>query len=550
MMVMKTCKEVENYIKIVRSGEVAVCREQIMMCDLLEKILEKEDVYFDTDQLEKYLSFQKYFPYELLPWELLCFAVHNTLYKGNGQLRFPVLVVIVGRGAGKNGYLAFEDFALITPVNNIMHYDIDIFATSEDQAAATFNDIYDVLESNENKFKGKFEWNKEVIRNVKTKSEIQFRTSNPKTKDGGRPGKVDFDEYHAYEDYKLINVAVTGLGKKKHPRRTIISTQGDVRDGPLDKLLKKCIEILKGECEDNGTFPFICRLDTDEEIEDPKMWDKANPSLRYFPDLQQEMQIEFTDYLDDPISNAAFATKRMNRPKENMDLHVTRWKNVEAATREIPDVSGWDCICGIDFASFSDFAAVVLLFKKGEDRYIITHSWVCKNSADYKRIKAPLEEWEKAGMLTIVDEVEIFPEYLTDWIYTQGRKYNILRIVLDNFRYSLMKKALDSIGYKATSDKKTSKVHVIRPSDKYIVAPKVLSLFNRGLIAWGETAVLMRWYVWNTKLTRKPNGNMEFEKIEERSRKNDGFMAYVAALCDEDLIKERIKPRQRLATIC
>ena len=549
-MVTKTCKQVEDYIQIVRSGEIAVCQEQILMCDLLEDVLKHEDVYFDIDQLQRYLSFQKYFPYDLLPWELFCFAVHNTLYKSNGQLRFPVLVILVGRGAGKNGYLAFEDFALLTPVNGVMHYDIDIFATSEDQAAATFNDIYDVLENNETRFKGKFEWNKEVIRNVKTKSEIHFRTSNPKTKDGGRPGKIDFDEYHAYEDYKLINVAVTGLGKKKYPRRTIITTQGDVRDGPMDKLLKKCISILKRECDDNGTFPFICRLDSDDEIEKPEMWDKANPSLRYFPDLQQEMKIEFADYLEDPISNAAFATKRMNRPKENMDLHVTKWENIETATRAVPDLSGWDCICGIDFASFSDFAAVVLLFKKGEERYIITHGWVCRHSADYKRIKAPLEEWEKAGMLTIVDEVEIFPEYLTDWICIQGRKYNILRIVLDNFRYSLMKKALDAIGYKATSDKKTSKVHVIRPSDKYIVAPKVLSIFNRGLLAWGEIAALMRWYVWNTKLTRKPNGNMEFEKIEERSRKNDGFMAYVAALCDEDLIKERVKPKQRLATIC
>ncbi len=544
------CDEVQAYIDIVRSGEVPVCREQTLMCDFLEDVLKNEDVYFDTEQLKRYLSFQKYFPYKLLPWELFCFAVHNTLYKSDGQLRFPVLVIVVGRGAGKNGYLAFEDFALITPVNGVMHYDIDIFATAEDQAAATFNDVYDVLDNNEKEFKGKFYWNKEVIRNLRTKSEIRFRTSNPKTKDGGRPGKVDFDEYHAYEDYKLINVAVTGLGKKKHPRRTIISTQGDVRDGPLDKLIKKCIAILQRECEDNGTFPFICRLDSDEEITKPEMWDKANPSLRYFPDLQQEIMIEFADYTEDPISHAAFATKRMNRPQDSAELHVTRWENIEAATRALPDMAGWDCICGIDYASFSDFASVVLLFKKGEERYIITHSWICKNSADYKRIKAPLEEWEKAGLLTIVHEAEIFPEYLTDWIRERGKKYNILRVVLDHFRYALVKKALESIGYKESSDKEKTKVHLIRPSDKYIVAPKVLSIFNRQLLVWGSLAPLMRWFTWNTKITRKPNGNMEFEKIEERSRKNDGFMAYVAALCDEDCIKERVRPKQRLSTIC
>lgn len=541
-----TCKYVQEYIDIVRSGEVVVCKEQIWMCNFLENVLENEDVYFDEEQLERYLKLQKYFPFRLLPWEKFCFAVHNTLYKKNGQLRFPNLVVLVGRGAGKNGYLAFEDFALITPINGVQKYNIDIFATSEEQASATFNDIYDILDSDEKTFKGKFEWNKEIIRNVKTKSEIRFRTSNPKTKDGGRPGKVDFDEYHAYEDTKLINVAVTGLGKKKYPRRTIISTQGDVRDGPLDKLLNKCERILKGEIPDNGTFPFICRLDSDEEIVKPEMWDKANPSLRYFPDLQQEMEIEFSDYLEDPISNSAFATKRMNRPKENMDVHVTKWENVLATNKPIPDMRGWDCICGIDYALLGDFAAVVLLFKKGEQRYIITHSWVCRQSPDWSRIKYPIEAAEKEGILTIVNEVEIAPEYLTEWICEQGKEYNIKKICLDNFRYGLMRKALKDIGFEATKDER-SKVHLIRPNDKRIVAPKIFSIFNRQLLAWGDNS-LMRWYTWNVKVTKK-NGNIDFEKIEEKSRKTDGFMALVAAIVDEDEIKERKMPRKIIPTL-
>lgn len=543
---MTICKPVQEYIDIVRGGKVPVCEEQILMCDLLEDVLSTEDVYFDEEQLERYFNLQKYFPYNLLPWEKFCFAIHNTLYKSNGQLRFPVLVILVGRGAGKNGYLAFEDFSLLTPVNGVEKYNIDTFATAEDQAKTTFGDIYDILESDKMKFKGKFTWNKECIKNIKTKSEMRYYSSNPKTKDSRRPGKVDFDEYHAYENYKLIEVAVTGLGKKKHPRRTIISTQGDVRDGPLDKLLDKCMKILKRIKPDNGTFPFICRLDSDEEIENPKMWDKANPSLRYFPDLQQEIEMEFSDYLDDPISNSAFATKRMNRPKDNLDIQVTTWDNVLATNREIPDLSGYDCICGIDFASFSDFAAVFLLFKMGDKRYGITHSWVCRNSKDWKRIQYPIEEAEKAGLLTITDEVEIDPDDLTKWIYEQGRKYNIRRITLDNFRYALMKKSLKKIGYE-WSKGEDSKVHLIRPSDKYIVAPKVISIFNKHQIAWGDNS-LMRWYTWNVELIKK-NGNMEFGKIDEKARKTDGFMAYIAALVDEDLIKERKVPRRPFGTL-
>ena len=61
----------------------------------------------------------------------------------------------------KNGYLGFEDFCLLTPTNGIKHYNIDIFATTEDQAKTTFNDVYNVLEDNRDKMQRFFYWNTE-----------------------------------------------------------------------------------------------------------------------------------------------------------------------------------------------------------------------------------------------------------------------------------------------------------------------------------------------------------------------------------------------------
>lgn len=211
---MTNCKYLDDYIKQVKSGQYRVCKEQIQLVNFIEKVFENEQVYVDNEQVEKYFALQKYFPYELFAWEKFCFILHNCTYSAPGVLRFPDLVCVVGRGAGKNGYLAFEDFALLTPVNGIRNYDIDICATSEEQASTTFNDIYEILENNSTKMQRHFKWNKTEITNIKTNSTIRYRTSNSKTKDGGRPGKVDFDEKHAYENYKLIDVFTTGLGKK------------------------------------------------------------------------------------------------------------------------------------------------------------------------------------------------------------------------------------------------------------------------------------------------------------------------------------------------
>ena len=74
---MTNCKYIDDYIKLVRSNIYPSCKEQYLLCDFVEKIFETEDIYVDIEQLEKYLDYQKYFPYKLFEWEKFCFALHN-----------------------------------------------------------------------------------------------------------------------------------------------------------------------------------------------------------------------------------------------------------------------------------------------------------------------------------------------------------------------------------------------------------------------------------------------------------------------------------------
>lgn len=523
---------IKQYIDLVRSGKIAVCNEQLKLCDLVESIFRKEDIYVDEQQLEKYLSYQKYFPYKLFEWEQFVFALHNCTYKSDGSLRFPILFIYVGRGAGKNGFLAFEDFCLLTPANGVKDYHIDIFAMSEDQAMQSWNDVYNILEDNKNVMKKHFYWNKEIIRNLKTGSEFRYRTSNAKTKDGGRPGKVDFDEYHAYENYKLIDVATTGLGKKALPRRTIMSTDGLVRGGPLDDLIEKCENILNGDIPDNGTLPFLCRLDRDEEVNEKKNWTKPNPSLPYLPHLLSELEQEYFDYTLNPAANTSFMAKRMNRPPKELENEVTAWTNILATNQPIDEdiLIGMPCVAGIDYMQTTDFLGAGLLYRIGKKDYWITHTWVGKNSPDLKRIKAPLEQWASQGLLTFVDSSEILPELPVVWLANEAAKRDsqILKIGIDNFRYSLLSKALRSIYFSA--DKDFGNVVKLRPSDEMLNIPVITSGFVSHNFVWGDNP-LMRWACQNSKTITSPAGNITYGKIEPKSRKTDSFKAFVAAEC-------------------
>lgn len=526
-----------QYMDFVRSGQYMCCKDQYLLCNLVEHIFENEDIYVDTDQLEKYLSYQKYFPFRLFEWEIFCFALHNCTYRADGRLRFPILGVYVGRGAGKNGYLGFEDFCLLTSVNGVPQYHIDIFATSEDQAKQSFEDVYNVLEANETKMKKHFSWTKEKITNTDTGSEFRFRTSNAKTKDGGRPGKVDLDEVHAYENYALIDVATTGLGKKRHFRRTITTTDGNVRGGPLDDYIESWEKILTGEMPDNGTLPFICRLDSDDEVDDPQMWHKANPSLRYLPDLMDEMLLEYAEYKQNPAANTSFITKRMNRPPRMTENAVTSWDNIKATNQPIDEslICGRPCVGGIDYMKSTDFLGAGLLWRVGERDIWLSHTWVCKKSPDLKRIKAPLAEWEARGLLTFVDVPEIPPELPAVWLANEAAKRNaqILKIGIDSYRYALLRRALQDINFSA--DKEYGNVKLIRPSDEMRQVPLITSGFVGHRFIWGDSPP-MRWMCNNAKTVTSPAGNITYGKIEPKSRKTDTFKAFVAAECVSDCL--------------
>lgn len=536
MMNCSHVPEIQNYIDLVRSGTIEVCKEQLQLIDYVEKCFREESLFVDEEELRRYLSLEKYFPFELLEWEVFCFTLHNCTYSKPGILRWPDLFILVGRGAGKNGYLAFEDFCLISQYNKVDKYHIDICANSEEQAMTSFNDVYDVLEANKKKLEKHFYWNKEVIKNKKSGSELRFRTSNAKTKDGGRQGKVDFDEYHQYEDYKTIQVFKTGLGKKKNPRTTIITTNGDVREGPLDKLIERSKQILQGATRDNGLIPFICKLDDEKEVDNPKMWDKPNPSLHRFPDLQQQIQREYVDYKEDPISNSSFMTKRMNIPKGNKDVEVTSWENILATNQEIPNVKGGSCLVGIDYAKTTDFVAAGLLFKYKEKFVWITHSWVCESCNDLGRIKAPLREWEEKGYLTFVPGPEVPPDTPALWLAEKAKKYNLTTLWMDNYRYTLLAKALREVGFD-TDKKGNNNIRLVRPSNEMLISPVITSAFANHNIIFGDNP-LMRWYTNNTCLITSQAGNMTYGKIEPKSRKTDGFKAFVAAMCGSNDLED------------
>lgn len=269
-------------------------------------------------------------------------------------------------------------------------------------------------------------------------------------------------------------------------------------------------------------------------MDDPDNWEMANPSLRYRPDLMEEIRKEYAEWKRNPNQLPAFMTKRMNIPQSDKEIAVTDWENIAATNRPMPDLTGWACTCGIDYAKLRDWASVNLHFRRGEERFDINHSWICAQSPDLARIKAPWREWDG---VELVDDVEISPDRIAQYIEQMAQKYYIVKVALDNFRFALLRSALAKIGF--SPDRKN--LYLVRPSDIMRVQPVIDSLFVNQRFTWGDCPQL-RWATNNTKLVRSgrregtDTGNFYYAKIEAKSRKTDPFMALVASVVIEDAL--------------
>jgi len=535
MTLCKIDRNILRYMEMAESGEIRVCEDQKRLISHVRRCFAEENIRTDSEQLSHYLHLAEYFPFErVFPWQAFFIGLHLCTYRADGMPRWPDAMAMLGRGAGKDGTIAWESFCLMSPYNGIKGYDVDICANNEEQAMRPVYDVIEALEAPERikKLKKHFYWTKEQVVGLKTKSTMKGRTNSPKGKDGLRSGACIFNEIHQYENYANIDVFTTGLGKKKHPRRTYYTTNGDVRDGPLDDLMERAGLILRGGEPDNGFLPFICRLDSPSQVEDEENWQMANPSLPYRPDLMEEIRKEYAEWKRSPHQLPAFMTKRMNIPQAERETAVTDYANIKATKRPLPDLSGRPCTCGIDYAKLGDWASVNLHFRDGDTRFDISHSWVCTHSPDLPRIRAPWREWEE---VEAVDSVEIHPELLTEYIRRMAEKYHVTKVALDSYRFALMKNALEKIGFAP----ELKNLWFVRPQDIMQVQPVIDSCFLNQYFIWGDCPSL-RWAANNTKLVRRgrkegtDTGNFYYAKIEAKSRKTDPFMALVASMVIED----------------
>ena len=135
--------------------------------------------------------------------------------------------------------------------------------------------------------------------------------------------------------------------------------------------------MLNGSSRPNAIFPFICKLDSEDQVTESENWELANPMFHqplseYAESLLETIFEEYEDLEDDPSNREEFMTKRMNLPVTDLERSVASYEEIMDTNRPLPSLEGRQAIGCLDFASLRDFAACGLLFKDRDD-YVLKH---------------------------------------------------------------------------------------------------------------------------------------------------------------------------------
>lgn len=542
---------VDEYIRQWKDGEIILNKERILLIEWLEKdILTMDDIYFDSKHIEQFIQFTEKWYFKLEPFQTFITCFIFLRYKDSDDLVFDEFFIYMARGAGKNGFVSALVNYFISELHGIDLYNVSIVANSEKQAKTSFTEVYNTIDTND-ALKGYFKHHKAVIESVDTKSIFQFHTSNASTKDGLRDGCVIYDEVHEYENNDVVDVFSGGLGKVRDSREFFIGTDGFVRDGFIDRLKERAMRILKREVSvrEDSLFPFMCCIDDEEEMNNPDMWQKANPQFHpplssYAKTLFKKVMKQYKKLENDSSGYENFITKRMNLPKVDLEKSVASWEKIVATNQEydLTQLKNRECIGSVDYASIRDFVACGLTFLKNEAFITpkeLTYSYVCKPFADkhyaYSKPKAegnnkkdhrkfaPIRKWEEQGLLKVLDKESMDPHIVVNWfVERRNEGWNIKKIIGDNFRMEILRPLFEAEGFE---------VDVIRNPDaaSALLAPKIELAFDERRIIWGDNPI-MRWYANNVLVVIDSKGNKLYRKKEAVKRKTDGFMMFLYAV--------------------
>ena len=291
--------------------------------------------------------------FQVWPWEKR--FIFGTFRDGVGTAGLSI-----GRGNGKTTLLSAVAVATVPPGPLwVPRGETLIVASSFEQARVSFEHclafLADVLEADRARRVPDREWRvwdtaqQARIEHRKTGARIRCLGSDPRRAHGLAPTLVMADEpaqWPSSTGSKMVSALRTAAGKQPLSRFVALGTKPDDPEHWFSRLLADGVDYSQIHAARPTDPPGWART-----------WARANPSMRYLPDLEQAIRSEYQAAKRDPSLMASFESLRLNwgTPDTEQEVLISAglWADIEGSA----DMVGPVC-WGVDLGSSAAQSAI------------------------------------------------------------------------------------------------------------------------------------------------------------------------------------------------
>jgi len=525
-----------EYYEKAKNREIIIGQELMAVIEGLVKDLSDPRYVYDEkpgnlriDFIEKFCRHTKSpfngKPFILELWEKTILQVaYGFKFKATGLRRFNEVVLLVARKNGKTTFVAGIDLAEFF----LSRGGVDIVCASNtnDQASILFDEINNMREQSRALSKpSRSRKNIYHIYSPKTKNKIKKLSAQSRNLDGYNIEVGCIDEVHQMTDSKVYDAIKQSQSTKKQPLIFIITTEGNVVGGFLEKKLEYCRKIIKGEINDERLLPWLYTQDSEKEIySSEQSWQKSNPSLG---------TVKMNSYLEDIMNKAKndLSTRLTMLCKDfNIkQLESGSWLTFDDLNNEekyeLKDLSDNYAIGGVDLSSTTDLTAAVLVLIKNGKKYVVPHFFMPSEVIEKRKEEdnVPYDIWVKRGLLTLTEGSQNDFTKVTEWFKDMVYDYGVrpLWVGYDPWNSRYWVNEMKDSGF----DMEEVRQGVFSLSEPM----KQLEADLKNHIVIYDDNPILKWCLANTQAKVDINGNIQPCKLNSKYKRIDGAVALIIA---------------------
>ena len=444
MTVIQTNGYLEQYYEDCQKGVNVVGAELMIELEKLMEDMKGDEYLYDTTSADLRISFiegairltkSPFYnkPMILLPFQKAFISALYGFKMLDGKDRFQRALFLIARKNGKSELCS----ALLLTEMVIGGEGLDIVASSNDdnqadilyQACDTMRLMIDPDSLDT--------WrNQKWIINKAANNKIFKLSDRTRNKEGRNIDVAVIDEVHEMADNVIVKSIEQSQSLKETPKLILITTEGFVNDGFLDKELIRARGILRDEIDDMASrryLPWLYTQDYEREVWDGnranRLWMKSNPTLgtvKKFEYLEQQVDLAKQAQAD----RAFVLSKDFNIKQGNSEAWLMLEDYDYEAVFDIEDFRNALCLGAVDIAETTDLScAKVLLMKKDDPKkYVYTQYFIPEGKlerSDDKSAGAKYLEWAKEGLIKICPGNYLDVTVIADWFYSLYKDYGL-----------------------------------------------------------------------------------------------------------------------------